>query len=436
MSTFSKGVLEFDVPLHAVGPGERLAADVAHKRLLPGVNGSVVVEDALVYEAFLADVALVRSLGGVAHEDVLLHLGVRPEPPVAFGHGALKRPLSFMDELVPAEGRRRHHLPAVGALPTVELVAVLDPLVVLQGPFPLEGFLTLGARVALLVVELAVDQLAVPHQVGPVGERLAALRAQVRLLPGVDALVGDEIAVVLEPLAAQRALEGQVARVLPLVHDQNAQPRVGFGAKGAGEGPAEFVDVLAVSEQRLEKGEGLLAAGALEARVGRFVPGHGGGVSQHPPADAAVQLAVRHLVLLQRDFVEERLLALVALEELHVLAQLVSVHPLKAGLIQVLLQGRVELEAAVALRAGVVAVGEVGFHVSLEAGAQTLFADAALGHLGFLRTGRLDAGHVAAPAAAAACRQDLGADFAVTVGLALTVTLVVRVVRPRTARAG
>lgn len=101
---------------------------------------------------------------------------------------------------------------------------MLDPLVVLQGPFPLKGLLTLGARVPLLVVELAVDQLAVPHQVGPVGKRLAALCTQVRLLTGVDALVGHEVTVMLEPLAAQFALEGQVARVLPLVHDQNAQP--------------------------------------------------------------------------------------------------------------------------------------------------------------------------------------------------------------------
>lgn len=113
----------------------------------------------------------------------------------------------------------------------------------------------------------------------------------------MDALVGHEVAIVLEPFAAQLALEGQVARVLPLVHDQNAQPRVGFGAKCAGEGPAEFVDVLAVTQQGLEICERLVTAGALEASVGCFVPGHGGSVSQHPPADAAVQLAVRHFVL-------------------------------------------------------------------------------------------------------------------------------------------
>lgn len=134
--------------------------------------------------------------------------------------------------------------------------------------------------------------------------------------------------------------------------------------------------------------------------MGRFVPGHGGSVSQHPPADAAVQLAVRHFVLFQRDFVQEGLVTLVTLEECHVLAQLVCVHLLKAGLVQMLFQGRVELEAAVALRAGVVAVGKVGFHVNLEAGAQTLLADAALGHLCFLWTGRLCAGHIVAPTAA------------------------------------
>lgn len=137
--------------------------------------------------------------------------------------------------------------------------------------------------------------------------------------------------------------------------------------------------------------------------MGRFVAGHGGSVSQHPPAHAAVQLAVRHFVLLQGDFVQEGLVTLVALEERHVLAQLVGVHPLKAGLVQVLFQGRVELEAAVALRAGVVAVWKVGFHVNLEAGAQTLLTDAALGHLCFLRTSRLFAGHVVAPTVAAAC---------------------------------
>lgn len=103
MSTFSKSVLEFDVPPHAVGPWESLTADVADKRLLPRVNCSVVVKKALIYEALLADIALVRSLGGVAHEDVLLHLGVGPEPSVAIRHGAFKRSLPFMHEFVPAK---------------------------------------------------------------------------------------------------------------------------------------------------------------------------------------------------------------------------------------------------------------------------------------------------------------------------------------------
>lgn len=76
MSTLSKGMLEFDVPPHAVGPGEGLATDVADKRLLPRVNCCVVVQKTLVDEAFLADVTLVWSLCGVAHEDVLLHLWV------------------------------------------------------------------------------------------------------------------------------------------------------------------------------------------------------------------------------------------------------------------------------------------------------------------------------------------------------------------------
>lgn len=105
MSTFSKGVLELDVPPHAVGPWEGLEADVADKRLLPRVNCSVVVKKTLIYEALLADIALVRSLGGVAHKDVLLHLGVGPELSVALRHSAFKRPLPFMHEFMPANGR-------------------------------------------------------------------------------------------------------------------------------------------------------------------------------------------------------------------------------------------------------------------------------------------------------------------------------------------
>lgn len=105
MSTFSKGMLEFDVSPHAVGPWEGLAADVADKWLLPRVNCSMVVKKTLIYEALLADIALVRSLSGVAHENVLLHFGVGPEPSVTVRDSAFKRPLPFMHQLVPANGR-------------------------------------------------------------------------------------------------------------------------------------------------------------------------------------------------------------------------------------------------------------------------------------------------------------------------------------------
>lgn len=75
---------------------------------------------------------------------------------------------------------------------------MFGPLVLLQGSFLFEGFLTLGACMLLLISSLAVDEVQVAQQVGPLGEGLATLRAQVGLLSRVDSFVGDEIAVSFE----------------------------------------------------------------------------------------------------------------------------------------------------------------------------------------------------------------------------------------------
>lgn len=86
-------------------------------------------------------------------------------------------------------GRCRDHFSTVWAWMTEQFIQVFGPLVFLQGSFLFERFLTLGARMPLLISELAVDEMQVPQQAGILGESPATVCAQVGSLPGVDPLV-------------------------------------------------------------------------------------------------------------------------------------------------------------------------------------------------------------------------------------------------------
>lgn len=83
--------------------------------------------------------------------------------------------------------------------------------------------------------------------------------------------MGDQVHVAPESQAALSAPEGLMTRVFPLVSDEQPQPGEGFGTVVAFKGSADLMDVLAVAEQRLEDGEGLVTAGAVERRVGGLV---------------------------------------------------------------------------------------------------------------------------------------------------------------------
>lgn len=103
--------------------------------------------------------------------------------------------------------RCRDHLSAGRTWTTEQLSQVFGPLVFFQCSFLFKGFLTLRARMLLLVSRLAVDEVEVTQQVGPVGESLATLCAQVGFLSGVDSLVVHELRIAFESQAALSTLE-------------------------------------------------------------------------------------------------------------------------------------------------------------------------------------------------------------------------------------
>uniref|UniRef100_A0A7N4V5A9 Uncharacterized protein n=1 Tax=Sarcophilus harrisii TaxID=9305 RepID=A0A7N4V5A9_SARHA len=163
---------------------------------------------------------------------------------------------------------------------------------------------------------LAEVQLLVLRQVGLVAEALAAARALVRLVPGVDAAVADEVRALDEALAALGAGVGLLAGVRALVLRERGEVAEALLALAAAEGllagvhaevvhqvrvPAEALAALAAHVRALARVRALVreevgadAEGlpALGARI-RLLPGVQAAVLEQVGAPAEALAAVR-----------------------------------------------------------------------------------------------------------------------------------------------
>ena len=295
---------------------------------------------------FLARVYPLVPLQPVGAKESLVALGARVRP----GPGVVAQ----VDGQVAGLGES---LATVGALEG--LVARVEALVLQELGVGEEPFAAVGAKVRPLA---RVRQL-VPDQGGFVDEALVTLRAAEHVLPGVAALVLLHVALPLEALAAEGAHEGHFLRVDLHVAQQAAPVEKPFAALRANVRPLFLVGAL-VRGERGAVGEALpAAAGVRPFSVGLEVLAEVAGRAENQLAVRALAgsrgplhlLAVRLQVPHQRRLPRKRPAAF--------RAQVVAVLHVGAP---VLLQSRERLKEPAADGAVVFAAGVVRQLVSLQ----------------------------------------------------------------------